>query len=369
VWQGMLEYSLFDATSIEDNNIFYSDEQQPLAFSLPLPLSPAVSNNSDPFSQDFPPSYPPILPQTTEVEEVLPPPKNELKTNNRVTRGKQTKTKPAATTSSSTQTRSPQASSPTKPIPPTPLPSVSAIVTAKPKLSLPERESQSKERKQQHQQKDKERRHKINEGLKQLGNLLQDATGTSSKLDQPSIVSTSITYIETLQSEIALVRQQLAAIEAKAVVKQEHPSDARPSLRCPVFHSVSDAQVGLVSIRADDLCIVDANVAIAHVLGYADPGLFIGSAVWDRPLHSRLYQLDMHGRVTDKGGNPFAAKEGGPDETAHIDCLWEARTITNHILSARVSLSVHKGCDVSQPTHFLLCSLPAQRTILAAPSR
>jgi len=61
-----------------------------------------------------------------------------------------------------------------------------------------ERETKVKKRKQQHQMKDKERRHRINEGLRQLGTIVQNATGTFVKLDQPTIVSSSITLINLL---------------------------------------------------------------------------------------------------------------------------------------------------------------------------
>jgi len=256
-----------------------------------------------------------------------------------------------------------------------------------------ERETKTKKRKQQHQQKDKERRHKINEGLRQLGSLVQSATGSFTKLDQPTVVSSSINLISSMQSELMALRAQLADKENKMTeaktVKLERPVHAYGGAlshaahhdggACPLFSSMSGAGVGLVMIRADDLSIVEANSVLANILGYADPASLVGTAVWDKPLHSRLYQLDRHGRViNDSNANPFAFAEGpkvkledgeyptkeGSDPN-HIDCLWTARTANGNTLSARVTLSVLKGHD-SRPTHFLLCSLPSQRSVQPA---
>jgi len=54
----------------------------------------------------------------------------------------------------------------------------------------------------------------------------------------------------------------------------------------------------------------------------------------------------------------------GEESDSHIDCVWTAHTATENILSARVTLSVLKGID-AKPTHFLLCSLPSQRSVAA----
>jgi len=241
-----------------------------------------------------------------------------------------------------------------------------------------ERETKVKKRKQQHQMKDKERRHRINEGLRQLGTLVQNSTGTFAKLDQPTIVSSSITLINSLQSELMTLRAQLAGVkdkvvEEKTVVKTEAHGHHEGS--CPLFSSMAGAGVALIMIRADDLSIVDANSVLANILGYTDPTNFVNTAVWDKPLHSRLYQLDRHGRVVNENINPFAFSEpkvkvedadflGQPknEDDSHIDCLWTARTANGNTLSARVTLSVLKGLD-SKPTHFLLCSLPSQRQV------
>jgi len=241
-----------------------------------------------------------------------------------------------------------------------------------------ERETKVKKRKQQHQMKDKERRHRINEGLRQLGTIVQNATGTFAKLDQPTIVSSSITLINSLQSELMALRAQLAGVkdkvvEEKTVVKAEAHGHHEGS--CPIFASMAGAGVALIMIRADDLSIVEANSVLANILGYTDPTNFVGTAVWDKPLHSRLYQLDRHGRVVNENFNPFAFSEpkvkvedadylGQPknEDDSHIDCLWTARTANGNTLSARVTLSVLKGLD-AKPTHFLLCSLPSQRQV------
>jgi len=252
----------------------------------------------------------------------------------------------------------------------------------------PERETKVKKRKQQHQQKDKERRHKINDGLRQLGTLVQSATGTFAKLDQPTIVSSSINLINSLQSELIALRAQLAekgkvGMEEKVMTKVEANTThtiahahGHHEGACPVFSSMAGAGVALVMIRADDLSIVEANSVLANILGYASPVSFIGTAVWDKPLHSRLYQLDRHGRVVNDNVNPFAFAEPkvkledsdypSKDADSHIDCLWAARTANGNTLSARVTLSVLKGND-SRPTHFLLCSLPSQRSVTPAP--
>jgi len=244
-----------------------------------------------------------------------------------------------------------------------------------------ERETKVKKRKQQHQMKDKERRHRINEGLRQLGTLVQNATGSFAKLDQPTIVTSSITLISSLQNELIALRAQLAGVkdkvvEEKAVVKTEAHGHHEGS--CPIFASMAGAGVALIMIRADDLSIVEANSVLANILGYTDPTNFVGTAVWDKPLHSRLYQLDRHGRVVSENVNPFAFSEpkvkvedgdylGQPknEDDSHIDCLWTARTANGNTLSARVTLSVLKGVD-AKPTHFLLCSLPSQRQVSAS---
>jgi len=244
-----------------------------------------------------------------------------------------------------------------------------------------ERETKVKKRKQQHQMKDKERRHRINEGLRQLGTIVQNATGTFAKLDQPTIVSSSITLINSMQNELIALRAQLAnvnkdnkVVEEKTVVKTEAHGHHEGS--CPIFASMAGAGVALIMIRADDLSIVEANSVLANILGYTDPTNFVGTAVWDKPLHSRLYQLDRHGRVVNENVNPFAFSEpkvkvevdsdylGQPknEDDSHIDCLWTARTANGNTLSARVTLSVLKGLD-AKPTHFLLCSLPSQRQV------
>jgi len=243
-----------------------------------------------------------------------------------------------------------------------------------------ERETKVKKRKQQHQMKDKERRHRINEGLRQLGTIVQNATGTFAKLDQPTIVSSSITLINSMQSELIALRAQLAnvkqenkVVEEKTVVKTE--THGHHEGLCPIFASMAGSGVALIMIRADDLSIVEANSVLANILGYTDPTNFVGTAVWDKPLHSRLYQLDRHGRVVNENVNPFAFSEpkvkvedadflGQPksEDDSHIDCLWTARTANGNTLSARVTLSVLKGLD-AKPTHFLLCSLPSQRQV------
>jgi len=227
--------------------------------------------------------------------------------------------------------------------------------------------------------KDKERRHRINEGLRQLGTLVQNATGTFAKLDQPTIVSSSIALINTLQSELIALRAQLAVkdkvVEEKSVIKTESHGHHEGS--CPLFSSMAGAGVALIMIRAEDLSIVEANSVLANILGYTDPTNFVATAVWDKPLHSRLYQLDRHGRVVNEN-NPFAFSEpkvkvedadflGQPksEDDSHIDCLWTARTANGNTLSARVTLSVLKGLD-AKPTHFLLCSLPSQRQVSAS---
>jgi len=240
-----------------------------------------------------------------------------------------------------------------------------------------ERETKVKKRKQQHQQKDKERRHRINEGLRQLGTLVQNATGSYAKLDQPTIVSSSISLITSLQNELNALRAQLAdskgkVVEEKSVaVTKVEAHGHHEGAPCPVFASMAGAGVALIMIRADDLNIVEANSVLANILGYADPVSFVGSPVWDAPLHSRLYQLDRHGRVVNDNSNPFAFSEPkvkledeymGRENDSQIDCLWTARTANGNSLSARVTLSVLKGSD-SKPTHFLLCSLPSQRSV------
>jgi PAS domain-containing protein len=246
----------------------------------------------------------------------------------------------------------------------------------------PERETKVKKRKQQHQQKDKERRHRINEGLRQLGTLVQSATGSYAKLDQPTIVTSSIDLISSLQNELNLLRAQLANSDSKGklVVVEEQKSVVKVEAHghhegtCPVFASMAGAGVALIMIRADDLNIVEANSVLANILGYADAVSFVGSPVWDTPLHSRLYQLDRHGRVINDNSNPFAFSEPkvkledeymgtrSDSDSSQIDCLWTARTANGNALSARVTLSVLKGSD-SKPTHFLLCSLPSQRSV------
>jgi len=263
-------------------------------------------------------------------------------------------------------------------------PAPSLAISANTKRHAPvERETKVKKRKQQHQQKDKERRHKINEGLRQLGSLVQSTTGSFAKLDQPTIVSSSINLINSLQSELIALRAQLAekekvGTEEKAVTKMEHGHQAHGHHQgaCPVFSSMAGAGVALIMIRADDLSIVEANSVLANILGYADPVSFVGTAVWDKPLHSRLYQLDRHGRVVNDNVNPFSFSEPkvkledsdypSKDADSHIDCLWTARTANGNTLTARVTLSVLKGND-SRPTHFLLCSLPSQRSVTPAP--
>jgi len=275
---------------------------------------------------------------------------------------------------------SPQITAPTLPVWQSGV--VSAPSTTK-RLHAPvERETKVKKRKQQHQMKDKERRHRINEGLRQLGTLVQNATGTFAKLDQPTIVSSSITLINSLQSELISLRAQLAnvkdnkVIEEKTVVKTEAHGHHEGS--CPIFASMAGSGVALIMIRADDLSIVEANSVLANILGYTDPTNFVGTAVWDKPLHSRLYQLDRHGRVVNENVNPFAFSEPKVkvedsdflgqqknEDDSHIDCLWTARTANGNTLSARVTLSVLKGLD-AKPTHFLLCSLPSQRSVSAS---
>jgi len=274
---------------------------------------------------------------------------------------------------------SPQLNAPTLPVwQPVAVSSASASSTKRVHAPV-ERETKVKKRKQQHQMKDKERRHRINEGLRQLGTLVQNATGTFAKLDQPTIVSSSITLINSLQSELVALRAQLAGtkeklvVEEKTVVKTEAHGHHEGS--CPIFASMAGAGVALIMIRADDLSIMEANSVLANILGYTDPTTFVGTAVWDKPLHSRLYQLDRHGRVVNENINPFAFSEpkvkvedadylGQPknEDDSHIDCLWTARTATGNTLSARVTLSVLKGQD-AKPTHFLLCSLPSQRQV------
>jgi len=255
-------------------------------------------------------------------------------------------------------------------------PVVSPTASSTKRVHAPvERETKVKKRKQQHQMKDKERRHRINEGLRQLGTLVQNSTGTFAKLDQPTIVSSSINLITSLQNELMALRAQLGAkdkvmVEEKTVVKTEAHGHHEGS--CPIFASMAGAGVALIMIRADDLSIVEANAVLANILGYTDPATFVGSAVWDKPLHSRLYQLDRHGRVVNENSNPFAFSEPKvkiedgeypkTEEDSHIDCLWTARTATGNTLSARVTLSVLKGHD-AKPTHFLLCSLPSQRQV------
>jgi len=243
-----------------------------------------------------------------------------------------------------------------------------------------ERETKVKKRKQQHQQKDKERRHRINEGLKQLGTLVQSATGSFARLDQPTIVTSSIGLVKSLQSEIAALRAQLSGTKEKDLKEEKHVlvnvEHSHQDGACPVFSSVAGAGVALIMIRADDLSIVEANSVLANILGYSDSASFVGTAVWDRPLHSRLYQLDRHGRVVNDNSNPFAMGqtkvklEDGSEESrddSHIECLWTARTANGNTLTARVTLSVLKGDD-QKPTHFLLCSLPSNRSVTPAPS-
>jgi hypothetical protein len=261
---------------------------------------------------------------------------------------------------------------------------VTAIAPSSKRVHVPvERETKVKKRKQQHQMKDKERRHRINEGLRQLGTLVQSATGTFAKLDQPTIVSSSINLITSLQNELAALRMQVAeaktkvAVEEKTVVVKTETIHGHHDGTCPVFASMAGAGVALIMIRADDLSIVEANSVLANILGYADATSFVGTAVWDKPLHSRLYQLDRHGRVVNDNSNPFAFSEPkvkmedasdflghakSEDADSRIDCLWTARTANGNTLSARVSLSVLKGND-AKPTHFLLCSLPSQRSV------
>jgi len=242
-----------------------------------------------------------------------------------------------------------------------------------------ERETKVKKRKQQHQMKDKERRHRINEGLRQLGTLVQNATGTFAKLDQPTIVSSSITLINSLQSELMALRAQLSGVQKDKVVEEKTvvvktEAHGHHEGSCPLFASMAGAGVALIMIRAEDLSIVEANSVLANILGYMDPTNFVGTAVWDKPLHSRLYQLDRHGRVVNENINPFAFSEPkvkvedadflgqAKNEDSHINCLWTARTANGNTLSARVTLSVLKGLD-AKPTHFLLCSLPSQRQV------
>jgi len=260
---------------------------------------------------------------------------------------------------------------------------VAAVTQTAKRVHAPvERETKVKKRKQQHQMKDKERRHRINEGLRQLGTLVQNATGTFAKLDQPTIVSSSISLISSLQNELAALRMQVAEsktkviVEEKTVVVKTEAVHGHHEGTCPVFASMAGAGVALIMIRADDLTIVEANSVLANILGYADATSLVGTAVWDKPLHSRLYQLDRHGRVVNDNSNPFAFSEPkvkvedsdflGQAKTeesdSHIDCLWTARTANGNTLSARVSLSVLKGND-AKPTHFLLCSLPSQRSV------
>jgi len=260
---------------------------------------------------------------------------------------------------------------------------VPATTTPSGKRSSPpvERETKVKKRKQQHQQKDKERRHRINEGLRQLGALVQNANGSFSKLDQPTIVSSSISLITSLQNELIALRAQLAATKDKIAVEEKSvvvttkvEAHGHHDGACPIFASMAGAGVALIMIRADDLSIVEANSVLANILGYTDATSFIGTAVWDKPLHSRLYQLDRHGRVVNDNSNPFSFGEPkvkledsgysghNEDSESHIDCLWTAHTANGNTLSARVTLSVLKGND-AKPTHFLLCSLPSQRSV------
>jgi len=243
-----------------------------------------------------------------------------------------------------------------------------------------ERETKVKKRKQQHQQKDKERRHRINEGLKQLGNLVQSSTGTFARLDQPTIVSSSIGLIKSLQAELSSLRVQLSGQSNGKDVKEEKIKSVDQHVHrdgsCPVFSSVAGAGVALLMIRADDLSVVEANSVLANILGHTRADCLLGTAVWDAPLHSRLYQLDSHGRVVNDNSNPFAfshakvkLEDDGVSKTEdsnHIDCLWAARTANGNTLNARVTLSVLKGDD-AKPTHFLLCSLPSQRSVTPAP--
>jgi len=272
--------------------------------------------------------------------------------------------------------------SPSSPVVPVSVPSqTSWPVTSKRGHPPVERETKVKKRKQQHQQKDKERRHRINEGLKQLGNLVQSATGTFARLDQPTIVSSSIGLIKSLQAELSSLRAQLSGKSGN--VKEEknsttvaHNHQGHSDGACPVFSSVAGAGVALLMIRADDLSIVEANSVLANILGHTSADGLLGTAVWDAPLHSRLYQLDSHGRVVNDNSNPFAfqpkvkVEDDGmakAEETNHIDCLWAARTANGNTLNARVTLSVLKGDD-AKPTHFLLCSLPSQRNVTPAPA-
>lgn len=265
---------------------------------------------------------------------------------------------------------------------PAPVVASASSTTSTKRVHAPaERETKVKKRKQQHQMKDKERRHRINDGLRQLGTLVQNATGSFAKLDQPTIVSSSITLINSLQSELAALRAQLAATKDTKVVVEEKTVAVKTEAHghhegsCPIFASMAGAGVALIMIRADDLSIVEANAVLANILGYTDATTFVGTAVWDKPLHSRLYQLDRHGRVVSDSVNPFAFSEpkvkvedaefAKSEEDSHIDCLWTARTANGNTLSARVTLSVLKGAD-AKPTHFLLCSLPSQRQVSAA---
>jgi len=247
-----------------------------------------------------------------------------------------------------------------------------------------ERETKVKKRKQQHQLKDKERRHRINDGLKQLGNLVQGATGSFTRLDQPTIVSSSISLIKQLQAELNMLRSQLAGQKPTTKDVKEEKFVSKPAAdsrghyhadgACPVFSSVAGAGVGLIMIRADDLSIVEANSVLFNILGYASAVEFVGTPVWDAPLHSRLYQLDAHGRIVNDNSNPFAFGASQPkvklegqdgavvEEEQHIDCLWTAHTANGNMLSAKVTLSVLKGDD-AKPTHFMLCSLPSHRSV------
>jgi len=215
--------------------------------------------------------------------------------------------------------------------------------------------------------------------LKQLGNLVQSATGSFTRLDQPTIVSSSIGLIKSLQSELQSLRAQVAGLKAKDVKEEKYPGKvaATPVVQQQqhpmdgaVFASVGGAGVGLIMIRADDLSIVEANSVMANILGYANAVEFRGTPVWDAPLHSRLYQLDAHGRIVSDNSNPFAiggtkvkVEDGvGVEEESHIDCLWTAHTANGNMLSSKVTLSVLKGDD-AKPTHFMLCSLPSHRSV------
>jgi len=168
---------------------------------------------------------------------------------------------------------------------------------------------------------------------------------------------------------------KVAVVEEKSVKVEAH---GHREGSCPIFSSMAGAGVALIMIRADDLSIVEANSVLANILGYSDATTFIGTAVWDKPLHSRLYQLDRHGRVVNDNPNPFSFGEpkvkvedsdfpgySGEESESHIDCMWTAHTATGNTLSAKVTLSVLKGID-AKPTHFLLCSLPSQRSVTAS---